>query len=177
MTAVKRKPAEDRIKGSFFETFYVQETPDALIITEPPNPFIGALVTIIFGLPMLGVIGVLVVFAVREGGAALVAAVMFIPVLLLLVASMVLYGVNTRTVTITRETISIRTHPISFGQQQISLEGLKGFEIVTYRGNRGGIWHRLNIIPSSLYQEALFNSQSAQALNTLQMRIEGFLGV
>ncbi len=68
MTAVKKKNAEDRVKGAFFETFYVQETSDALVITEPPNPFIGALVTFIFGLPMLIVSGVLVVFAVREGG-------------------------------------------------------------------------------------------------------------
>jgi hypothetical protein len=176
MTAVKKKFSEDRIKAGVFETFRVTETPDELIIAESPNPVFSAAITLIFAVPMVIFSVWLAAFALQEGGAALVAAVLVVPLLTFLAAAIVVYSINTRWVRVTREAITITRRPISFGQQQIALNGLQGFEIVRYTSNKGSVWYRLNLIPAELCRGALFASQSVDAMNALQARLEAFLG-
>jgi hypothetical protein len=172
MTNAKKKQGRGSLKGHPFERFDIRETPDALIISEPPAPILGSFSTVAIGMPMACFACFLLAFALRDGGAALVAALIFIPLTILFVATVAIGSVNTRLVMITHDAIRITQQPISLRKRQIPLRGLQGFRIVKVADDESDMLE-LQMMPS---EHVLFKSLSGDTLRKLQSRIENFLG-
>ncbi|MFQ3657852.1 MAG: hypothetical protein SNJ54_02790 [Anaerolineae bacterium] len=172
MTNAKKKQGRGSLKRHPFERFDIRETPDALIISEPPSPVLSTSFMMLFGIPMACLACFVLAFALRDGGAALVAALIFIPFAILFVVTIAIGGVNTRLVMITHDAIRITQQPISLRKRQIPLKGLQGFRVVKYDDGDGYVY-QLRIMPS---EYVLYQSSSEDPLLKLQSRIENFLG-
>ncbi len=180
MTRAKSKIDRDSIEGYLFARFNIRETPDTLIISEPPRPFLSGFMTAIFGVPAACMGCFVMVFALRDGGAALIAAFIFIPIILFTIGSIALRGVNTSIIMVTRDAIWITQQPIRLSKHQIPLEGLQGFEIqeyIEYEDGEKETYYQLFTVPRALYKKPLFDLPSKDDINRLKLRLENFLGL
>lgn len=174
MTNAKRKTSTpDQIAE-----YTIRTTPDSLVIARPPSRLMSLVVFGLFGPSFACFLCIGWLFALREGGIALLGATIFTALMVVIFVNMFLSGVNTKIVMITREAIYIKHQPYSFRTKQIPLPRVQRLVIETYsEADSMGYSYAIEFIPKINLKERLLPTQSPAEAQQLKALIERFLGL
>jgi hypothetical protein len=175
--AKKKKPAyaETETIGEYT----LRQTPDALVISQPPQPLLSSFFFVLFGVPLTCMLCFTWVFALVGGDVAPLTLIIFTLAVVFIVGSMFLGGVNTTIIMVTREAIFITSQPLPLSKKQtIDIRRVGSINIVEYEETESiGEHHSLEFVTARGSVAELFSIRSRKDAKQLKMHIERFLGI